>query len=112
MLHAKFLFLLSISFYLASGTKAVNLQFVTLYLKTVLFCDVSLKGFDPLILELDDFSASGANEVIMMSAVRRPVLIPGEAVLESPLFSDSRLRQQFQGTIDRCIPDPGKASFL
>jgi len=90
----------------AAGAEAVKFEAMGLDGEPVAVGDLLLQFFDFAILEFDDLSASGADQVVVM-IVSAIVFIPGETVFKTVFLGNSCLGQQLQGPVHRGITDAG-----
>ena len=83
---------------------------MALHLKAILPGHILLERLDALVLELDDRTASCADEMIMVR-IRARVFVAGKPVLETPLLCKSRFSKEFQRPVHRGIADAGMDFF-
>jgi hypothetical protein len=80
-------------------TSTIELHLVMRGYKLVALSDPILKSFKGLILELNYFPASEADQMIVMGFPRRG-FIPGLSISKSSLGGQSETGEEFQGSID------------
>jgi len=83
----------------AAGAETVEFEAVSLNCKAVPSGDFLLQLFDLTILKFDDFSATRADEVIVMSLVSHVIVLCLRT--EMPRLCDAGVAKQVQGPIDR-----------
>ena len=83
----------------APRAKAVEFEAVGLDRKAVPSGDFLLQLFNFTVLKLDDFSATRANEMIVMSLVSHVIIL--RLRTEMPRLCDAGVAEQVQRPIDR-----------
>jgi hypothetical protein len=71
---------------------------MALYFESVLSSNVELKCFDAIILEFDDRTASGADQMIVMRFFVR-IFKSGDAVFKPAFLDETGFGEQFHGTV-------------
>jgi N-acetylmuramic acid 6-phosphate etherase len=66
--------------------------------------DLDLKFLDPLVVELIDAAAPGADDVVVVIPSERP-LVDASSLLEERLAQDAAALEESQGAVDRCTAD-------
>jgi hypothetical protein len=88
---------------MAAGTESVEFQLVGVDGEAVFPSDFFLKMFDVAVLELDDFAAARANEVIVVSLVGDVVVVRLRAEVAS--LRQPGFAEEIERSVDRGQPD-------
>jgi len=88
----------------ADIANAIQIMQMTAQHKTVLFADLPLQGFNPLVIDFYDFPTGQADDMVMV-AVWPGYLIPGNAIFEMDLCGKTSITQQLERTVHRGLPD-------